>query len=238
MSQMTTMSLGDNTNKLQRMDISIMQIETPQTLTRIQRRKALIRSQIIEAALQVFVENGYTKTTVQDITSRADIGHGTFYKYFKSKQNLLGILADDLVASVDDYIKPKDKQLSVRDRIYYGAVRILEFFVMHRTILLALREAVMVDKQLEDQWSKIHESLYKRVEFDIRGSMKRGYCRDIDADSVVLALTSMLEGFSHHIMMQPPSSVDIDLAARSLTELTYNGVFLNESDPHAAARHH
>jgi len=224
------MSLGDDANNSQRMEISIMEIETTQTLTRTERRKVLIRNQIIEAALEVFIENGYTKTTVQDITSRADIGHGTFYKYFKSKQNLLGILADDLVAMVDDYINPKDKQLSVRDRIYYGAVRVLEFYVMHRTILLALREAIMVDKQLEDQWSKIHESLYKRVESDIKGSMRRGYCRDIDADSVVLALTSMLEGFSHHIMTQPPSSVDINLAARSLTELTYNGVFLTSDD--------
>lgn len=98
------------------------------------------------------------------------------FSYFElSKQDLLGILAEDLVAIVNDYIYPKDKQLSVWDRIYYEAVRILEFYVIHRTTFLALREAIMVDKQLETQWLKIHESLFKRVESDIKGSMKRGY---------------------------------------------------------------
>ena len=209
-----------------------MQIETTQiqTPSRTERRKALNRNQIIESALQLFAENGYTKTTVQDITSRADIGHGTFYKYFKSKQDLLGILSDDLVSIVDDYIKPKDKNLSVWDRIYSEGVRILEFYVEHRSVLMALREAMMIEKQFENQWSKIRESLFKRVESDIKGSMKRGYCRNIDADSVILALTSMIEGFSNHIMMQPPSSVDINLAARSLTDLTYNGVFLTSKN--------
>lgn len=203
-----------------------MQTENPQNPTRIERRKALNRKYIIDSALHLFVEQGYIKTTVEDITSRADIGHGTFYKYFKNKQDLLGQVADDLLSNINNNFSPKDKKLSVWERLYNEAYGIMEFYVKHRTILLALKEAMMVDKQFEDQWIKIHESLFRRVEHDIKGSMKKGYCRNLDADATVLALNSMLEGYGHHLMIQPLSSVNIDAAAKTLAGITYHGVFI------------
>lgn len=203
-----------------------MQTENTQTPTRIERRKALNRQLIIESALDLFVEQGYAKTTVEDITSRADIGHGTFYTYFKSKIDLLTLLADDLFSKLDDYFYPKGKNLNVWLRIYNEAIGIMGFYVKHRTILLTLQEAMMVDKQFGEQWSKIHESLFRRVERDIKGSLDKGYCRDMDADAVILSLTSMLEGYGNHLMTQPSSSsADIEVAANTLSKITYYGVF-------------
>lgn len=43
---------------------------------------------IIEAAIHMFAQNGYTGTSVADIAARADIGKGTIYEYFNSKEDL------------------------------------------------------------------------------------------------------------------------------------------------------
>jgi AcrR family transcriptional regulator len=44
--------------------------------------------QILEAAIKVFAKKGMSKTTILDIATTADIGKGTVYEYFKSKDEV------------------------------------------------------------------------------------------------------------------------------------------------------
>lgn len=47
------------------------------------------RERLIEAAIEVFLENGYAKTRVQDIALRAGLTTGAMYSHFKNKAALL-----------------------------------------------------------------------------------------------------------------------------------------------------
>ncbi len=62
---------------------------------RREKTKVTNRAAIIEAARQVFAELGYEATTVRDIIRRTDLASGTFYNYFKSKEELYHALHDD-----------------------------------------------------------------------------------------------------------------------------------------------
>lgn len=54
----------------------------------IREQKANKRNQIVEAAARVFARNGYSNAVVADIAVEANIGKGTVYAYFKSKEDL------------------------------------------------------------------------------------------------------------------------------------------------------
>jgi AcrR family transcriptional regulator len=56
---------------------------------RRQRRSAEIRERLFHAALKLFAEKGFAETTVEDITNAADVGKGTFFNYFPSKDHIL-----------------------------------------------------------------------------------------------------------------------------------------------------
>src|SRR5256884_4852558 len=56
---------------------------------RRQRRSAEIRERLFRAALQLFAQKGFLETTVEDITEAADVGKGTFFNYFPSKDHIL-----------------------------------------------------------------------------------------------------------------------------------------------------
>jgi AcrR family transcriptional regulator len=56
---------------------------------RRQRRSADIRERLFQAALQLFAEKGFAESTVEDITNAADVGKGTFFNYFPSKDHIL-----------------------------------------------------------------------------------------------------------------------------------------------------
>lgn len=50
------------------------------------------RTELLDAGQAVFVEKGITTATLDDITRRAGVAKGTFYLYFRSKEELVGAL--------------------------------------------------------------------------------------------------------------------------------------------------
>src|SRR5271155_5200174 len=58
-------------------------------LDRRQRRGAETRERLFRAALDLFAKKGFAETTVEDITEAADVGKGTFFNYFPSKDHIL-----------------------------------------------------------------------------------------------------------------------------------------------------
>lgn len=61
----------------------------PPRSDRRQRRSAELRERIFRAALDLFARKGFAETTVEDITNAADVGKGTFFNYFPSKDHIL-----------------------------------------------------------------------------------------------------------------------------------------------------
>jgi AcrR family transcriptional regulator len=55
------------------------------------------RSDLLDAALQIVLDKGVAGLTVDEVTVRAEVAKGTFYLYFRSKQQLLGALQDRFV---------------------------------------------------------------------------------------------------------------------------------------------
>jgi AcrR family transcriptional regulator len=56
---------------------------------RRQRRSAETRERLFRSALDLFAQKGFAETTVEDITEAADVGKGTFFNYFPSKDHIL-----------------------------------------------------------------------------------------------------------------------------------------------------
>jgi AcrR family transcriptional regulator len=56
---------------------------------RRQRHSAELRERLFRAALDLFAKKGFAETTVEDITNAADVGKGTFFNYFPSKDHIL-----------------------------------------------------------------------------------------------------------------------------------------------------
>lgn len=52
-------------------------------------RRALTRQKILDAAAELFLNNGFERTTLAQILTRANIVKGTFYQHFQTKMDLL-----------------------------------------------------------------------------------------------------------------------------------------------------
>jgi AcrR family transcriptional regulator len=57
--------------------------------TRFDRRKQRTRRALQQATIDLILEKGYDAVQIQDITDRADLGRGTFYVHYDSKEDIL-----------------------------------------------------------------------------------------------------------------------------------------------------
>ena len=81
--------------------------------TRLDRRKARTRRALIDAAVRLIAEGRGERSSIQEITEAADIGFGSFYNHFESKDELFrtaseeilerwGRMIDQACAGIDD----------------------------------------------------------------------------------------------------------------------------------------
>lgn len=66
-------------------------------MARIVKKPFERRSDIVEAASQLFQTKEYEKVTLQDVMDRLEIAKGTIYHYFKSKEELLEAVVENIV---------------------------------------------------------------------------------------------------------------------------------------------
>ena len=151
-------------------------------MSTVEGKKQEKRRALLDAAYELFLERGTAKTSVEDITSRAKVGKGTFYLYFQDKgavmQALLGRvsyqLLSDACLAVEQHPELPDftaQVVFVIDHIIEAlrqdvlVLRFLERISIARAILkdapiVILDEATAnVDPENEDRLQKAIEAL-------------------------------------------------------------------------------
>jgi AcrR family transcriptional regulator len=76
----------------------------PVVASRRERRSAELRERLFRSALALFASKGYAETTVEDITEAADVGKGTFFNYFPSKEHILMAFGEMQLAKLESVI--------------------------------------------------------------------------------------------------------------------------------------
>jgi AcrR family transcriptional regulator len=69
--------------------------------SRRERHRTETRDRLYRAALALFAERGFLETTVEDITEAADVGKGTFFNYFPTKEHILAEFGGQRTAAVE-----------------------------------------------------------------------------------------------------------------------------------------
>jgi AcrR family transcriptional regulator len=76
---------------------------------RRERRRAETRERLYRAALDLFAKRGFLETTVEDITEAADVGKGTFFNYFPTKEHVLATFGAQRLAEIERAVERAQK---------------------------------------------------------------------------------------------------------------------------------
>lgn len=145
----------------------------------------ITRDRLTAAAHDVFVEKGYHRTKVVDIIERAGCGHGTFYDYFKSKDDVLMAILSELI---QELMRLGESSRILMERIAfddYDAIRILlrgisDIFSRHSDLNNVYIEAALESAVFSDVFNQFHHTFTGILESKIRQMQEAGKCGDID----------------------------------------------------------
>jgi AcrR family transcriptional regulator len=94
---------------------------------RRERRAAETRLRLFRCALQLIAERGFSNVTVEEITEAADVGKGTFFNYFESKDHVLGVMAEIQLGKMKDaLLLGGDSKRAIRSVLRHLMLRLVE----------------------------------------------------------------------------------------------------------------
>jgi AcrR family transcriptional regulator len=156
------------------------------TSERRQRRHSEIRERLFRSALQLFALKGFGETTVEDITEAADVGKGTFFNYFPSKDHILLAFGEMQLGKLEAAIEMARRTNAPMPEFLRGlGVRMTQEPVRNPAIIRALLQAYLsttpVRQGMLDLQKKVH-ALHKQM---IQLGQERGEIRsDLPAEEI------------------------------------------------------
>jgi len=146
----------------------------------------ITRGKLTIAAHEVLVEKGYHRTKVVDIIERAGCGHGTFYDYFKSKDDVLMAILGELIRELD---RLGESSRVLMERIAfddYDAIRILlqgisDIFSRHGDLNNVYLEAALESAVFSDVYNDFHHVFSGILESKIQQMKDAGKCEGLDS---------------------------------------------------------
>jgi AcrR family transcriptional regulator len=114
------------------------------------RPRASSRGMLAEAAGELFLEQTYAGTTVDDIARRAGVSRATFFNYFSSKSDLLWLEVDESLAAFPAMLEAADDDVEPMAAVLAAVLRLADGFGPERLPLAVTQVELMgTDDELQ-----------------------------------------------------------------------------------------
>jgi AcrR family transcriptional regulator len=175
-------------------------MSTQAPLSRAERHRQQLRAEIVEAAFVEFSERGYHQTAISDVAQRLGIGHGTFYRHFANKRDILEHVIDDTVSKLQAVLSAENAPSVVTSLAEYReqceriSARFQEFAISNpRAIRLLLLEATSIDPQMTQRVLSLIDMGGAFTATYLKNGVERGFFRaDLDIEQTGHAITGLI----------------------------------------------
>ena len=195
----------------------------PPRLSRRERRKSATREALIKAAQDVIAAKGVYLAVIEEITERADVAKGSFYQYFRNRDELLNVLLthrlEELRRSIEAMPPRETFAACVRTLIQHH----LDYFLHHEDFLLFLHQLRGLITMNKDETPAVRDTYRRYLGFLVERLLANGAQPPADGPTPaegVCALLGLLAGFLSHYALLAPLTTLLPHRTRIETALT------------------
>lgn len=183
--------------------------------------KASNRQAIVDAARRVFARLGYGATTVRDIIRETELASGTFYNYFKSKEEVFQALQDETALRV----RPRLRAERIRARTFDEFIS-----ATFRTFFDFVRSDQNAFATMRQQQDMLHVRIdtpevlagFDELRADLEIAIRNGVMPDADPDLLMASMVGVAFEVAGQLVQR--ADLTVDEAARFATALFLGGV--------------
>ena len=168
------------------------------------------RNLILDAARQVFAELGYGATTVRDIIRATPLASGTFYNYFKSKEEVYLALRDQQALALRPKLRQARRSATTTEEFLAGSFRAFFWFVAE-------------SQDPPDRFRMDSPEVlagFAELRDDVKTAQARGLFPAVDSSQLSAALT----GVAFELAEQVKAGAEVEEATAFATALFLGGL--------------
>ena len=195
--------------------------------TRRERKKAATRDLILRAGMELFSKHGIDAVTVDQIAAAADVGKGTIYNYFPTKEVIVvAFIADvertvqQMLAPLESAHKPLAETLIEFVTAQWRMKRRHHQFVRHFLAQMFLNTEAFLPYMLE-----IHKLTAANIASLFQELQARGDIRaDIDISDLTMVFVNMQLGLVAQWAIEGPPFAGTEMTLRREIEFFCKGI--------------
>jgi AcrR family transcriptional regulator len=188
-------------------------------------RQAQREEQILETAIQLFAEHGYSDTDTQLLAEKLQVGKGTIYRYFPSKRELFLAAADRVMRLMRQSIEARIEGIDEPfERLGVGIRAFLSFFAEHpEYVELLIQERAQFKDRKKPTYFVHRETNIKRWQALYRALIEAGRIRNMPVERITDVIGSLLYGtmFTNYFLGEQPC---VEKQASDILDVVFHGI--------------
>jgi AcrR family transcriptional regulator len=197
------------------------------------RKGAQTRARLLEAAKEIFEENGFLDARISDIAERAGLSHGSFYHYFDSKEEIFREVAaavdEELSEPLATVILAPSSTATPHERIREAIRRHFESYRDEARIMGVVEQVSRYDGHVSAMRRARHEQDRAQVADSIRQLQRRGLADpSLDPMIAAAALGSMTWRFAEMWLVERVLDCSFEEGVEQVTTLFVNALNLKD----------
>ncbi len=188
------------------------------------------KRQLVSAAVDVFDENGFQKARVSDIVSRAGVAQGTFYLYFKSKEEIFLYICSEFITSFTALLEKGSDVFAggsheeVRSNLHAFITRLIQLYFENAKIARILfRESGSYGGQFKEVCEKIYSDFIGIMRHRLEQNREFGFVSFEDAETEATFLVGLFDR-SLLYFSDVKKEIDIEALSRRMTDFIMGGL--------------
>ncbi len=167
------------------------------------------KNQILDAAFSVFVERGYSDTTMDDIVKKSNMSKGAIYHYYDSKKDLFLSLIDHWETySFPDFYRKGNRDKTAQETLYEMVDVVIDVFNKKRNVFLAEIEFWSLankDTDVKDKSKILYEKLLLLFELIVKKGVREGEFKEVDTKLIAMTILTSLQGINWFCLYEDTS---------------------------------
>jgi AcrR family transcriptional regulator len=167
--------------------------------------------EIIDAAINEFIEKGYEKTSMESIAKRAKLSKGGLYHHFKSKVEILFMVNMKFLEPIQEFMTKVENDKSIVNGLNQFITNYLNYWDTHKrelTLSFLIMNVSFSDPQIMELYKESTSQTFNFFEAQFIKGHNQGVFKKIDARSHAIALISCLDGYLGYMLIDSSISTE------------------------------
>jgi AcrR family transcriptional regulator len=180
------------------------------------------RQMLVQAAIPIFAKNGFRDTKMSDIAISADVGKGTLYEYFESKDDLFlnafklwfNYFSDQMQEIVQKESDPLSQLITFFDQYFQTIEEYSDIYFIYFDFWSELTRNQKLD---HEEISTVYESLRDLFSTILEEGVTKGSFSEMECSTVSTALVALADGLLMQWLLDRSSFSIRDVGLKIMT---------------------